>query len=340
MAYIVQENISLASYSTFRMGGTVRYFVELTDEEDIPEIVAYVKEKRIPLVVLGGGSNTLFMNDRLDALVLKIHIQGYRWDETGEDVEVTVGAGVVWDDFVEQSVLRGLSGIEALSRIPGTVGGTPVQNVGAYGQEVKDTIVSVRAYDTEKDELITFTSDMCAFSYRDSIFKHFPNRYIITAVTFKLSKKMPQTPNYPGVAKYFEEHGIQNPNLEDIRQAISAIRQTKLPDPQNIASVGSFFKNPFISREQAEELKSTYSNAVLFPIDEQTVKVGAGWLIDTLGLKGQTFGNLSLYPANALVIVNDGNATGEELKALVAHIRQLVKSTFGIDIEPEPLFVE
>ncbi len=230
MAFIVQENTNLALYSTFRMGGTVRYFVELTDEKDIPEIIRFAKEKQVPVVILGGGSNTLFMSEKLNALILKINVRGYVWQEENDAVLVTVGAGEIWDDFVEQSVLRGLSGIEALSLIPGTVGGTPVQNVGAYGQEVKNTIVSVRAYDIETAEIVIFTNDMCAFSYRDSVFKHFPNRYIITAVMFKLSKEMPQIPNYPGVAKYFEEHEIQNPTLKDIRKAICTIRQTKLPD--------------------------------------------------------------------------------------------------------------
>jgi UDP-N-acetylmuramate dehydrogenase len=340
MAYVVQENIPLALYSTFRMGGTARYFIELTDEKDITEVAVFAKEKQIPVVILGGGSNTLFTSEKLDALVLKVSIKGYIWQEEDSIVLVTVSSGELWDDFVEQSVLRGLSGIEALSLIPGTVGGTPVQNVGAYGQEVRNTIVSIRAYDTEKSELVIFTNDMCEFSYRDSIFRHLPNRYIITNVTFKLSKEKPHIPNYPGVTRYFEEHGMQNPTLKDIREAICAIRQTKLPDPKNIASVGSFFKNPFVSREQANELKTKYPIVVLFPVDDQTVKVGAGWLIDTLGLKGQTFGNLGLYPENALVIVNNGNATGEELKELVVHIQKLVKTTFGIEIEPEPLFVE
>jgi len=340
MVATILEHVSIASYSTFRMGGTVRYFTEITHEKDIPEVLAFAKDHQLAVIVLGGGSNTLFLNDNLDVLVIKIQIKGYTWDESTSSVVVTVGAGEVWDDFVKETVRRGLSGIEALSLIPGSVGGTPVQNVGAYGQEVKNSIISVRAFDMKLGEIVTFTNEMCLFAYRDSIFKHFPNRYIITSVVFVLSKQVPAIPNYPGVSRYFEKHKIDHPSLEDIRTAICTIRQMKLPDPKEIASVGSFFKNPFISTHQAEELKKQYPNAVLFPVDENTTKVGAGWLIDALGLKGKVFGNLSLYPANALVIVNNGNATGEELKNLVSHIQKLVKSTFHIDIEPEPVFVE
>jgi UDP-N-acetylmuramate dehydrogenase len=340
MVATILEHVSIASYSTFRMGGTVRYFTEITHEKDIPEVLAFAKDHQLAVIVLGGGSNTLFLNDNLDVLVIKIQIKGYTWDESTSSVVVTVGAGEVWDDFVKETVRRGLSGIEALSLIPGSVGGTPVQNVGAYGQEVKNSIISVRAFDMKLGEIVTFTNEMCLFAYRDSIFKHFPNRYIITSVVFVLSKQVPAIPNYPGVSRYFETHKIDHPSLEDIRTAICTIRQMKLPDPKEIASVGSFFKNPFISTHQAEELKKQYPNAVLFPVDENTTKVGAGWLIDALGLKGKVFGNLSLYPANALVIVNNGNATGEELKNLVSHIQKLVKSTFHIDIEPEPVFVE
>lgn len=341
MALLIKENIDLAQYSTFRMGGVARYFTEIVDQADIPEALTFARTKKIPIVILGGGSNTLFMSQTLNALVLKISIAGCVWqDDKDGQVIVTVGAGESWDAFVASSVDRGLAGIEALSLIPGTVGGTPVQNVGAYGQEVKDTIVSVFVYDTENDGFIILTNDQCQFSYRNSIFKQLPGRYIIVSVTFRLSKEDPRIPAYPGVERYFEENFINRPTLKDIRTAICAIRKTKLPDPEDIASVGSFFKNPFVSNDTAQKLKSRYPNAVLFPVDEHVTKIGAGWLIDSLGMKGQTFGNLMLYPSNALVVVNNGGATGKELKDFIVHIQKIVKETYDIELEPEPLFVE
>lgn len=337
----IEDNKDLQTLSTFRMQSTAQYFARVTDKNDIPEALLFASKNNIPVIVLGGGSNTIFTQPYMKAFVLLVAIPGFETiAEDDTSVVVQCGAGEVWDSVVARSVAMGLSGIEALSAIPGFVGGTPVQNVGAYGQEVKDTIVTVEAYDRKQRRFVVLTNKECMFAYRDSVFKNKEKgRYIITSVDFILLKKPPTVPQYPGVTAYFEKAAIENPTLTQIREAIIEIRKNKLPDPREIASVGSFFKNPFVSFAKGEELKSQYEKAVIFPIDETTVKVGAGWLIDTLGLKGKEFGNLMLYPNNALVIVNKGGATGAELQKLVSDIQTKVKETFGIEIEPEPILL-
>jgi UDP-N-acetylmuramate dehydrogenase len=334
----IEQNKALASLSTFRMGGMAAYFCSINAKEDVLEAYTFAREKGLPVVVLGGGSNTIFAEPEiLKALVIQIAIPGY---EFISDELLKLGAGEEWDSVVMRTVEAGYSGMEALSAIPGSVGGTPVQNVGAYGQEVANLIDSLEAFDTTTNTFVTLSNSECKFAYRDSIFKQeAKGRYVIVSVTFKLSKAQPTAPNYPGVASYFEKQGIIEPTLFDIRNAIIEIRKSKLPDPKEIASVGSFFKNPFISTEAANALKSKFEKAVIFPVTETTSKVGAGWMIDSLGLKGKEFGNLMLYPGNAMVIVNKGGATPTELQNLVQDIQNKVREAYGVTIEPEPIFV-
>lgn len=321
------------------MGGVADFFAEITTEDELVVALAEANSRGLAVTVLGGGSNTLIKDEGVRGLVLRIAIQGSTVVSDDENTAlVTFGAGVAWDSTVEFTVSKNLSGLEALSAIPGSVGGTPVQNVGAYGQEVKNVIESVRVYDREQEKFVQLSNEECKFTYRDSIFKHEgKNRYIITAVTFKLSHGAPTAPNYPGVSAYFTERNITKPTLIQIREAIIEIRKRKLPDPREIASVGSFFKNPFVTPEKAEALKEKFPKAVLFPTGNNQVKVGAGWLIDTLGWKGKEFGNLMLYPYNALVIVNKGGATYGELMELVQKIQVAIHDEFGIEIEPEPV---
>ncbi len=339
MSITLEENISLSKYSTFRMGGVADFFAEITTEDELVEALAVASSRGLAVTVLGGGSNTLIKDEGVRGLVLRIAIQGSTMVSDDKDTAlVTFGAGVVWDSAVEFTVSKNLSGLEALSAIPGSVGGTPVQNVGAYGQEVKNVIESVRVYDREQEKFVELSNIECEFAYRDSMFKHEgKNRYIITTVTFKLLHSSPVAPNYPGVSAYFTENNITEPTLIQIREAITEIRKKKLPDPREIASVGSFFKNPFVTEEKAVSLKEKFPKAVLFPVGEGKVKVGAGWLIDTLGWKGKEFGNLMLYPHNALVIVNKGGATYGELIELVQKIQVAIRDEFGIEIEPEPV---
>jgi UDP-N-acetylmuramate dehydrogenase len=324
------------------MASSARYFAQVSNKDDLPEVLDFAKNKNVLVVILGGGSNTVFASPIIHALVLQISISGFeKISEDSDSATFRFGAGEDWDSVVGRVVGMGFSGIESLSAIPGTVGGTPVQNVGAYGQEVQNVIAELQAYDRESETFVTLSNTECGFSYRDSIFKNkAKDRYIITSVTFKLSKNKPTVPNYPGVSAYFASAEITNPTLADIRVAITEIRKTKLPDPKNVASVGSFFKNPIVPKSQADELKSKYPTAVIFSVNDNESKIGAGWLIDTLGLKGKIFGHLMLYPNNALVIVNKGGATQEELKKLVADIQRQVSDTFGVVIQTEPIFVQ
>ncbi len=339
----VQEHVSLRDLTTFRLGAVARYFSVIETVEDLSEAITVSKEKNIPYMVLGGGSNTIFSDEEvLPYYVLQMSIQGFTVvSDTSTHVLVQIGAGMNWDDVVNESVEQGFGGIETLSAIPGSTGATPVQNVGAYGVEVSQVVESVEVFNTETGEIETLSNNECQFKYRDSVFKHAEGKkYIILSITLKLSKNSPVSlPNYPGVKEYFEKKGIESPTLLDVRNAITEIRWTKLPDPKVLASCGSFFKNPIVEQSVAEKLKAEYPNAVIHDIGGGFSKVGAGWLIDSLGHKGKEFGNLLIYESNALVIVNKGDATKKELLALVVQIQKEVFDKFGITIEPEPIFV-
>lgn len=336
----IRDHVPLKDFTTFRMGGTARYFVEVKNIAELKEVFDSVKKSGLPVIVLGGGSNVIIKEGaEIQALVIHIAISGFEiLVENDAYALVKIGAGLNWDEAVAASVARGLSGIEAMSAIPGTAGATPIQNVGAYGQEIKDTLVSVECYEIETGKIKSFAKKDCNFSYRDSIFKHeAKDKYIITEITLELSKKAPRVPEYPGVKKYFEDKKITKPTLAQIREAIIDIRKEKLPDPKEIASVGSFFKNPIVSSEKYLTIKKDFPNVVAFPLPDGSYKLGAGSLIDILGLKGKTFGNLALYAKNTLVIVNKGNTTYKELHTLVAFIQNEVRKAFGIELEQEPV---
>ena len=341
MAIKRESNVSLAGISTFRMGGTAREVVAVETETDLKELFETMPEGA-PWIVIGGGSNVLFPDGDANTLIIRLALASMRLEEVDPDtVLLSVGGGAPWDDVVSYSVAEGLTGIEALSLIPGSAGATPVQNVGAYGREISDVMSSLRAFDTQTKEFVAFSNRECEFGYRDSIFKNAgKGRYIITEVTFALSRELPNVPMYPGVAEYLAAHAIKQASLLDIRNAIISIRTKKLPDPKDVASVGSFFKNAFVSRVEAEALKEKYPTLAVFPVDEQISKVGTGSLIDTLGWKGKRFGNFSLYHGNAMVVVHEGGGTRAELQELVRMIQKEVKDTYGIDIEPEPEMLE
>ncbi len=338
----MHHNVALARYSTFRMGSTAAYFASVSSLPEIEECLSFADANNLPVIVLGGGSNTIFASvEPLNAFVIKIDSKGKKIISTNENSTlVEIGAGENWDDVVAWSVENNLSGIEMLSAIPGTSGATPIQNVGAYGGEIKNVLVSLRAYDRHSRSVVTLSNTDCGFGYRDSIFKKDArDRYIILSITLRLSPHAPEAPEYPGVKKYFDEKGIVSPTLLQIREAIVAIRAHKLPDPRDIASVGSFFKNPFIETQKALTLKTKYPTLAVFPVSETQAKIGAGSLLDTLGLRGKVFGNLSLYAGNALVIVNNGQTRPEELLELKEYIISEVEKKFGITLEPEPVFV-
>ncbi len=340
----IDENVDIKKYCTLKIGGTFRYFCIVKNIDELKEAIFFAKEKNLKIFILGGGSNLVFNDSVLDFLVLKIEIIGFEIVQQDENfADIKVGAGENWDTFVARTVAMNLSGIEALSAIPGTTGATPIQNVGAYGQEVSNVIETIEVFDMQDNVLKVLDNKDCCFSYRDSIFKNIAkNRYMIISVLFRLSKNDASVPNYPGVKKYFEDKGITNPTLLEIREAIISIRSTKLPDPKIIANVGSFFKNPIVKREVAEDLKKINSGLAIFelnPILESFVKIPAGWLLEQSGLKGKSFGSVSVYDKNALVLVNNGDATFTDLENVKNQIIQTVYDKFGITLEPEPEFV-
>ncbi len=338
----IEEHVDIREHCTFRIGGQFRYFTELTDVKELPELYKFAKDKNLPVYILGGGSNIVFPDGLFNYVVAKVEFCGFEIiEEADEYADLKVGAGESWDYVVEYSVAVGLSGIEAMSAIPGTVGGTPVQNVGAYGQEIKDTLLSVEVYDVSEGIIKTLTNALCKFSYRNSIFKgEARGKYVITAVTLRLLKnKSPTIPNYPGVKKYFLENNVNSPTLLQIRLAIIDIRKNKLPDPKVIPSVGSFFKNTIVSKTFADDLKNKYPSMVVFPVNEKETKVPSGFLIEQAGLKGKSFGTISSYTGNAMVLVNNGGATRSDVEETRDEIKKIIFEKFGITLETEPEFV-
>lgn len=353
----IQEHVNIKDYSTLKVGGQFRYFAVIFSIEELSSVCAIAqtdeKYKNLPIFILGGGSNIVFRDGVLEVLALKIEIKGFEivparphessgagGSEEQDYVDIKVGAGEIWDEIVSRTVGMGLSGLESLSLIPGTVGASPIQNIGAYGSEVKDTILEVEVYEIETGEIFNISNGGCKFSYRDSIFKgEARGKYIITGVTYRLSKYMPKLPDYPGIKSYFIDNNINTPTLAQIREAIISIRQSKLPNPKVIPNVGSFFKNPIVLKVVAHNIKEEYPDAKFFPVDDTHTKVPAGWLIENAGLKGTSFGKVSVYGQNALVLVNTLDATYEDIIKARDEIVRVVKDKFGIELEQEPEIV-
>ncbi|MBP6931317.1 MAG: UDP-N-acetylmuramate dehydrogenase [Candidatus Pacebacteria bacterium] len=346
----ILEYVDSKGYCTLASGGKFRYMAKVSDPADLKNIYLFAQEKGIRVLPLGGGSNLVFNDDVLNVLALKAEIFGFDiLDEDDNYTTLKIGAGENWDKFVERVCSMGLSGVEAMSAIPGTMGATPVQNVGAYGQEIKDTLISVDVFDTIELEYKTLSKEDCKFRYRDSIFKtEEKGRYFITSVTLQLSKNIPEIPNYPGVKKYFLENNINSPSLIDIRNAIMDIRASKLPNPAEIPNVGSFFENPIVDKSIFEKLKILYHEIPSFPVsarqglaeENNLVKIPAGWLIENAGLKGHNFGHVSVYEKNALVLVNNGDATGQDFANARDQIIKTVFDKFGITLEQEPEIIK
>lgn len=341
----ITAGVDIASYTTFRLGGPAKFFAIATTPTDIPDLLAFAKTNEVGTFILGSGSNIVANDEPLEMLVIKMEIDGIeKIAETKTTTTIKAGAGVVWDNLVAWAVKHNLAGIEALSAVPGTCGAAPVQNIGAYGAEFKDVCESVEVYDTQTNSFTNLTNKQCQFAYRDSIFKHQKNRYVITSITLKLTpmlKSQPaKIPDYPGVKEYLDQKKITKPTLSDIRKAITDIRWSKLPKPSELANVGSFFKNATVDQETLDELLNKYPNLKYFPINNKEFKVPAGWLIEQAGLKGFTRDSLSTYAKNALVITNHGQATFDDLKSFVSEITRTVNNKFGITLEVEPIFVE
>ncbi len=349
MSFQPRKNVNLAELTTFKIGGQAAFYTEATSPNSLPEIFAWLKSNNLPHLVLSGGSNTIFDDGIFHGLVIKISIMGFAvLSESEKSADIKVGAGEDWDAVVRRTVELGFAGIEALSGIPGLTGATPVQNIGAYGQELKDTVKSVEVFDTKSGELTSLTKADCGFGYRDSIFKsELKGRYIITSVVFELSKQAPGVPNYKDVISYFESHNIASPNLEQIRQAVLEIRSGKFVDPSVMPNAGSFFKNPIVTELVAKKIMQQNPDVKLYPEDTKIIpleggnyKIAAGWLIQNLGLKGLELEKVRVDPNHALVLENKGGASQKDLKHLVTRIQNAAMEKYGIELEPEPVIIK
>ncbi|MDO8557198.1 MAG: UDP-N-acetylmuramate dehydrogenase [Candidatus Jorgensenbacteria bacterium] len=334
----IEEHIPIGKFCTFRLGGPARYFSRASSASHIPFLVERARSLRVPLHILGGGSNTICADGVIERFVIKMEENNISpVDETKTNFFIEAAAGTPWDAFVEYAVRHNTSGVEALSAIPGTVGATPIQNVGAYGQEVGGTIVHARAYDTKTDSFVTIPAKQCRFEYRGSIFKwRARGRFIITSVLFRLSKRAPKIPNYPSVRKYFVESKTRHPSPVDIRNAVITIRASKLPDPARIPNAGSFFENPVVPRGVCKKLSRKFPEIPLFAFSDTKLEIPAGWLIDQCGFKGIWKGNAGVYKKNALVLIGNRKTTYQDLMNLKDDIISAVRKKFGISLEMEP----
>jgi UDP-N-acetylmuramate dehydrogenase len=331
----IAEHVSLKNLNTFRVEAHARWFTEIHKQEELSELFAEDKWRSAERFIMGGGSNVLFTRD-FDGLIIRMSIPGIVHHIEGSTVYVTAGAGVVWDNLVQYCVERGFAGIENLSLIPGTVGASPVQNIGAYGVELKDVFHSCRAYHINKAEVITFSPADCKFDYRDSIFKReLKNQVIISSVTFKLSLIPQINISYGAIRQELEARNITQPDIRDVSRVVSSIRVDKLPDPSTIGNAGSFFKNPIIDEQQFVHLKSAFPDIVHYCLPNSTVKLAAGWMIEKSGWKGKQIKETATWKNQALVIVNAGNASGSEIYSFSEAIINDVREKFNIILERE-----
>ena len=335
----VMTNISLKQYTTMKLRGETRYMATADSADDVVSLYRNARKENLPIFVLGGGSNVITHDEVFEGIVLLNKIKGFEViSETDETTDVKIGAGEVWDEVVEKAIGLGLQGIEAMSGIPGTAGAAPVQNVGAYGQEIADTLISLEAYDSKTDTIVTISADECDFSYRNSIFRDKEKgRYCILNITLRLNKAEPKPPYYASLQKYIDENDIREVNLSVIRVAVLNIRSEKLPDPAELPSAGSFFKNALVEKWKLEELQKEYSDIPNYAMPDGRYKIPTGWLIDKAGLRGYRSHGMRVYEKNALVLVNDSATGYDDLAAIREEIVQIVFDKFGIKIEQEPL---
>ena len=321
----IKENISLAPFTTFRAGGAARYFVEVTDVEEILPIFHFIKKHKLPVFVLGGGSNILVDDRGYAGLVLKMNMLGIEFHNEGEYCFVTTGAGVAWDKLVECAVSAECFGIENLSLIPGTVGGAIVQNIGAYGCEVEEVVEWVEVYDAMQERLRRLTKAECKFAYRESVFKHEGKGLVVTRVQFRLRTHGKLNISYKDLAAYFSHANIITPTVHGVRRAVIAIRTLKFPLLATHGTAGSFFKNPIVTKAMGEKFLTQFKDATHYDAGDGCMKLSAAWIIDNiLHMRGVREGNVGCWNAQALVIVNYGGATSDEIKILSARYKKNV----------------
>jgi len=331
----IEYNKSLKNYNTFGIDVTASSFIEITSEKQLITVLSQKNED--PVFLISGGSNMLLTKD-VKALVLHIAIRGIKIiKESNDSVLISANAGENWHDFVQFCIHNDYGGLENLSLIPGYVGSAPIQNIGAYGVELKDTFVSCEVIDIVTYKKYILTKEDCKFGYRNSIFKtESKGKYIIIKVTFQLSKdKHTLNKSYGAIENALKEDNIVSPTIKNIADAVIKIRKSKLPDPKEIGNSGSFFKNPVVSIHHFKKLQDTYPNIPSYKIDDQNIKVTAGWLIEHCGFKGKRWGDAGVHKNQALVLVNYNNATGQEILDLSKKIKETIKKKFAIDLETE-----
>lgn len=333
---IVQENISLLPFNTFGIEVNAKYFCTISSKEELLETIAAISPSLHPPFFLGSGSNVLLCKD-IDGCVIKNEIKGIEIiNEDKEWVWIKSFSGTIWHDLVLYGIENNFGGIENMSLIPGTVGAAPIQNIGAYGVELKDTFVELEAIDISTGETKIFSKEKCQFGYRDSIFKRIAKgKYFIYSITLKLSKQPVVNMSYGDIHKVLLHQQITQPTIKDISNAIIEIRQSKLPDPKILGNAGSFFKNPEISSAELERLQAVFSDIPYYKLNNGKVKIPAGWLIEQCGWKGKQIGHTGNHAKQALVIVNYGNATGNEIWEHAQNVQQSIQQKFGIFIEAE-----
>lgn len=329
----VQKDINLQPYNTFGIEATAECFLEINQLSDLMSLPIRQGNE---LLVIGGGSNLLFTRNPSE-MIVKMNLKGIQSvGETDESIFIKAAAGENWHEFVLSTLDKNWFGLENLSLIPGSVGASPIQNIGAYGVEIKDVFFELEAFHIATKEIHTFSAEDCHFGYRESVFKRkLKNQYILVSVTFKLSKHQQLSISYGAITKELEAEGIDRPTPKDVSKVVCKIRQSKLPDITEIGCAGSFFKNPIITIQHFQSLQLAHPEIPSYSVSDTEVKVPAGWLIEHTGWKGKTFGNYGVYPKQALVLVNYGGATGQEIFRLSEEIIQSVKEKFQITIERE-----
>ena len=331
----IQQNVSLKNFNTFGVEAAAKYFVELNHEDELVELFMDPQWKQLELLVMGGGSNMLLIND-FDGLVIHMNIRGFEHRINHNEVFVEAGGGEVWNDLVNFCVAREYAGLENLSLIPGSVGASPIQNIGAYGVELQDVFHSCKAFEIATGKFKTFEKADCGFGYRESVFKsELKGKFIIVSVKFHLSLIPNVNLRYGAIEQELANRGITEPTIKDVSQVVSHIRVSKLPDPSTIGNAGSFFKNPVISTEEFAPIYAKFPDIVNYPAGDGYVKLAAGWLIEQCGWKGKIVGHTGTWKNQALVLVNHGGATGQEIYDLSSQIIDSVYQKFGVTLERE-----
>jgi UDP-N-acetylmuramate dehydrogenase len=336
----ILQNVGLAGYSTMGLGGAAAYLTAITSRAELTEAIEWAKSRQLPIIMIGGGSNIIWKDEGFNGLVLINKVPGYDQQDIDENsCSLIIGAGENWDSVVQRSVEAGFTGIEALSLIPGSAGATPIQNVGAYGQEISESLTTVEAYDTQTDQFVTLAGMDCNFSYRNSRFKTSDRgRFFILGLTLQLNKGNPGPPFYGAVQTYLEQNNISEVSPAVLRQAVIAIRTSKLPDPAKIHNAGSFFANPIIARTQFDQINDGQVVIPNWPTDDDSVKLSAAWLIEQAGFKNHHDPDtgMSTWPTQTLVLVNEKARDTADLLAYKAKIVDAVLTKFGVTLVQEP----